>query len=112
MSELSQMVGSELARLSRFAIEHPGIGKIVWEQDSYGPIDVRGLDLDRIVSFEESPAGPVVTVYSENDYVVPTSPTSTPAHSQDVTVASSLNCPLLTPDRMARSQSNLRLAKS
>jgi nuclear pore complex protein Nup98-Nup96 len=51
------MTDDELSRVSGFAVYRPDFGKIVWS----GETDVRGLDLDKIVSIEAS----AVCVYDE-----------------------------------------------
>lgn len=52
LSELSQLSPEDLSKLTYFAVELPGAGKVEWK-DPTG-IDVRSLDLDRIVEFSQS----------------------------------------------------------
>ncbi len=48
LSQLSQMTEAELATVSNFAVERVGVGSVAWD----GAVDVRGIDLDSILSIE------------------------------------------------------------
>ena len=49
LSVLQKMTSKELSKVNNFSVSRPNIGKIVWE----GETDVRGLDLDSIITIEK-----------------------------------------------------------
>ena len=49
LAALQKMSGKELSKITNFSVYRPNIGKIIWE----GETDVRGLDLDIIVTIEK-----------------------------------------------------------
>ena len=56
IDELAQMSEADLATVQNFTVRRRGTGEVVWE----GAVDVRGVDLDRVVSIEPKD----VSVYS------------------------------------------------
>ena len=74
MEDIQKLSESELKSVSQFEIRRDGIGSIVWD----GAVDVRGLDLDNIVSIEPKD----VAVYDAAE-IAGTKPP----------VGSKLNCP-------------------
>lgn len=48
IEELASMSEADLAAVENFAVRRPGIGEVAWE----GAVDVRGVDLDQVVSIE------------------------------------------------------------
>lgn len=48
IEELSKMSEAELAAVENFTVSRPGYGEVSWE----GAVDVRGVDIDRVVSIE------------------------------------------------------------
>ncbi|CAN8062817.1 unnamed protein product [Agarophyton chilense] len=61
MDELGNMSEEELSHVEGFAIYRENVGDVRWET----PVDIRGLNLDEIVSIEPG----TVTIYPSNDAV-------------------------------------------
>lgn len=61
IEKLGQMSEEELAQVQNFTVYRDLVGEVRWEE----PVDVRGLNLDEIVSIEPG----TVTIYPSNDKV-------------------------------------------
>jgi len=59
IKELGEMSEVELATVSNFVVERVGIGSVAWD----GAVDIRGIDLDSIISIEERD----ISVYLEQE---------------------------------------------
>jgi len=59
INTLNEMSESELASVSNFVVEKIGIGSVAWD----GTVDVRGIDLDTLVSIEPKD----ISVYHEEE---------------------------------------------
>lgn len=58
LAELKELSEEELGHVEKASIKEPGIGCIEWEE----PVDLRGLDLDTLISFDVEDGYPSVTV--------------------------------------------------
>eukprot|EP00977_Amphora_coffeiformis_P007068 scaffold1536_cov166-Amphora_coffeaeformis.AAC.2 len=59
IEELGKKSEADLAAVENFVVRRPGFGEVAWE----GSVDVRGVDLDRVVSIQKKD----VSVYSEEE---------------------------------------------
>lgn len=59
---LSTMPAEDLATVSNFSVERPGVGMIEWE----GAVDIRGTDLDEVVTIEPKSASVYMKEEQEN----------------------------------------------
>lgn len=58
LERLREMTEEQLRRVEHASIACAGIGRVEWEE----PVDLRGLDLDALVSFEVEDGYPTVAV--------------------------------------------------
>ena len=58
LEELKELSETELSRVEHVSITEPGIGRVEWEE----PVDLRGLNLDDLVTFDTEDGYPSVTV--------------------------------------------------
>ncbi|PWM74899.1 MAG: hypothetical protein DBX45_01480 [Oscillospiraceae bacterium] len=58
LAELKELSEEELGHVEKVSIKEPGIGCIEWEE----PVDLRGLDLDTLISFDVEDGYPSVSV--------------------------------------------------
>ena len=71
IEELSKRMNFELTQVPNVVIEHPGIGKIEWQE----PINLLGLDLDEVIEIEKNEAGSgYISVYENIDSESPAYP--------------------------------------